>query len=116
MSLPLLQLEYICAASAVSRSWGDKAVEYIVETWPSSKEWMPDVDNDTNPFAFLIAAATVGLLLCGVKESKRVANVFTTLKVALVIFMVIVALWYTKPSNWVPFAPYGVSGVVRGGM
>lgn len=100
----------------VSRSWGDKAVQYIVETWPSSKEWMPDIESSTNPFAFLIACACVGLLLCGVKESKKVANVFTALKVALVVFMVIVALWNTNPSNWIPFAPYGASGVIRGGM
>lgn len=116
-----LSLEYICAAAAVSRSWGDKMVEYLGETLPNSHwihAWLvPGGESGVtyNPLAFVIAAAVVGLLLCGVKESKRVANFFTMFKVALVVFMVGVALCYTKPSNWIPFAPYGVSGVIRGG-
>ena len=112
VSAACLSLEYICAAAAVSRSWGDKTVDWVSEMYPG-QTWLV-VDSVYNPLAFLIAAAVVALLLCGVKESKRVANVFTTVKITLVVFMVLVALWYTRPSNWVPFAPYGVSGVVRG--
>lgn len=98
----------------MARSWGDKVVEWLADTWPRTQHWF-DVESTYNPLAFLIAAACVGLLLCGVKESKRVANIFTMVKVALVAFMVMVALCYTRPSNWVPFVPYGVSGVIRGG-
>lgn len=112
VSAACLSLEYICAAAAVARSWGDKTVEWISDIYPG--QTFLTVDSAYSPLAFLIAAAIVALLLCGVKESKRVANFFTTLKVALVTFMVVVALWHTHPSNWVPFAPYGVSGVIRG--
>jgi APA family basic amino acid/polyamine antiporter len=112
-----LSLEYICAAAAVSRSWGDKMVEWLSESLPQAHglHAVLAAEASWNPLAFCIAAACVTLLLRGVKESKKVTNFFTTLKIALVVFMVVMALYYTKPSNWVPFAPFGVSGVVRGG-
>lgn len=111
-----LSLEYICAAAAVARSWGEKMVEWLTEMYPTTETWFAS-ESTYNPLAFCVAAVVVGLLLCGVKESKRVANIFTTIKIALVAFMVVVALWYTAARGpyWVPFAPYGVAGVIRGG-
>lgn len=113
-----LSLEYIAAASAVARSWGDKIEEYLLE------EVGPDnivstvfsTEGSFSPFAFLVSAGSVILLLNGVKESKFITNAFTSLKVAVVLFMVIAGAFYIRPSNWVPFIPtqFGVSGVLRG--
>ena len=54
------------------------------------------------------------MLLNGVKESKRVTNFFTALKVSIVMFMLIAGFCYVRPSNWRPFSPYGAAGVFRG--
>lgn len=101
----------------MARAWGDKAAAYLTVTWPQAAEWILPADPTAttfNPMACFIATLCVGLLLCGVKESKRVTNFFTTLKVALVALMVVAALTYTRPSNWIPWAPYGLTGVARG--
>jgi APA family basic amino acid/polyamine antiporter len=113
-----LSLEYIAAAAAVARCWGDKCVVWVTEEF-GDQHWIHsylNTDGTWSPLAFFITSATVILLLNGVKESKKVTNFFTTLKVALVIFMVIVGSFYVQPSNWVPFVPaqFGVSGILRG--
>ena len=111
-----LSIEYVAAAAAVSRSWGDKCVLWLTEELPDTP-WLNsfDIHASFNPLALVLSTATVGLLLCGVKESKAATNWFTGLKVVVVTVMVFGALCYVKPSNWTPFAPYGVGGIVRGG-
>ena len=110
-----LSLEYGISASAVARSWGDKCMEWL--------NMNLDIDvasfdeNAFNPLATLVAAASVGLLMGGVKESKSVTNFFTMAKVVLVVFMTVVGLALIKPKeNLVPFIPpqFGLVGIFRG--
>lgn len=111
-----LSIEYIAAAAAVARSWGDKIVAWLHEEY-GYLDWLVWVDNDfCSPFGFLVSTVSVGLLLNGVKESKAVTNFFTGLKVTLVVFMNIAGACYIRPSNWQPFIPpqFGASGVLRG--
>ena len=113
-----LSLEYIAAASAVSRSWGDKIVAWVTDEFGPdhwSIVWY-DIDGVVSPFAFVVSAGSVLLLANGVKESKFVTNAFTGLKVLLVVFMIVVGSFYIRPSNWTPFIPpqFGASGVLRG--
>jgi amino acid transporter len=113
-----LSLEYIAAAAAVARSWGDKCVVYIIEEF-GDQHWIHSYLNSDgifSPLAFVISSVTVILLLNGVKESKQVTNFFTVLKCGLVLFMVIVGFYYAQPSNLVPFIPvkFGVAGIFRG--
>ena len=113
----------MCAHSAVSiiiltvaRSWGDKCVVWLVEDLHSG-HWVHDyLDTSAtfNPLALLLSATTVALLLAGVKESKAATNFFTILKLAVVFVIIFGSLYYVQPSNWEPFVPYGVGGVVRG--
>ena len=111
-----LSLEYLATAAAVARSWGDKVVMWLLEQYGSAN-WIVAFDGKYfSPFAFLVSAASVALLLNGVKESKAVTSIFTGLKVSLVAFMVIVGAMYVQPSNWTPFVPqqFGAAGVLRG--
>jgi amino acid transporter len=131
-----LSLEYLAAASAVARSWGDKVVEWLAFMLGSDHSAVQhlgggggggtgDDGTDTapstssygfSPLAFLISSATILLLLNGVHESKKATNVFTALKVSLVAFMTIVGFLHASPSNWTPFVPpaFGYAGIVRG--
>lgn len=113
-----LSLEYVAAASAVARSWGDKFVAWMIEEL-GDEHWIHEFIGDHgtfNPLAFVISSGSVLLLLNGVKESKRATNVFTALKISVVTFMIVVGFVYVNPSNWSPFIPpqLGVSGVIRG--
>ena len=113
-----LTLEFLVSGSAVARSWGDKVVEWLnVELnagpWASR---ILDPGYNINPLAFLVSACCTALILCGVKESKFVTDLFTWTKVLLVCFMAIGGFVLLVPSNLSPFIPpeFGMSGVMRG--
>lgn len=55
--------------------------------------------------AFLIVAVFTVLLVLGTKLSARVGNVFTLIKIAVVLFVIIVGFTYVKFENYTPFVP-----------
>lgn len=124
-----LTLEYLFSASAVARSWGDKVVDYVQDEFgwidtgydgsdDGSDVWLLlDPGWGINPMAFLVSLGSVVLLLGGVQESKMVTNVFTTVKMVLVLFMAVAGLSLMRwKENMVPLVPpqFGAAGVLRG--
>jgi basic amino acid/polyamine antiporter, APA family len=114
-----LAINYVAASSAIARSWADKCIQWLSEELGNDQTWIESFFrpySTVSPLACLISSACVALLLNGVKESKRVTNIFTALKAAVSVFMVVVGLYYAKPANWKPFLPdeFGVPGVMRG--
>lgn len=110
-----LTLEYMVSGAAVARSWGDKVVLWARDEldWNKAEQYLAPGYN-LNPMAGLVSAACVLLLMDGVKESKIVTNIFTVLKVGLVVFMIVGGFWLFDGSNLTPFMPFGMSGVFRG--
>lgn len=64
--------------------------------------------------AFLIVVLITVLVYVGIRESKRTNNVLVLLKVFVIILVVGVGGFYVNPDNWSPFAPHGLSGVMKG--
>jgi APA family basic amino acid/polyamine antiporter len=54
---------------------------------------------------FLIVAAFTVLLVLGTKLSAQVGNVFTIIKIAVVLFVIVVGFMHFKASNLSPFIP-----------
>jgi basic amino acid/polyamine antiporter, APA family len=54
------------------------------------------------------------LVYVGIKESKRTANLLVLLKILVILMVIGVGLFYVRPGNWSPFAPNGVSGILKG--
>lgn len=54
------------------------------------------------------------IVYIGIQESKRVSNFMVAFKVAVLLMIVTLGAFYVKPENWSPFAPNGVSGVLKG--
>ncbi|MCS6824657.1 MAG: amino acid permease [Cytophagaceae bacterium] len=54
------------------------------------------------------------LVLIGIKESKSTGNVLVMVKVAAILLVIAVGISYINPQNWNPFAPNGISGVLKG--
>jgi APA family basic amino acid/polyamine antiporter len=48
----------------------------------------------------------------GIKESSRVNVTIVILKVSVIVFFIVLAVWHVKPSNWEPFMPFGFKGVM----
>ncbi|HSI91363.1 MAG TPA: amino acid permease, partial [Adhaeribacter sp.] len=64
--------------------------------------------------ALMIVVLITYLVYVGIKESKRTANLLVLLKLAVILLVIAVGAFYVKPENWDPFAPNGVSGVMKG--
>ncbi|MDD2706372.1 MAG: amino acid permease [Verrucomicrobiae bacterium] len=65
------------------------------------------------PAVFIIALMG-SLLIRGVRESTRFNNIIVAMKLVVVLVFVVVGAFYIKPSNWSPFMPYGIKGVLSG--
>ncbi|MBX7218833.1 MAG: amino acid permease [Blastocatellia bacterium] len=64
--------------------------------------------------ALMITIIITTLVFIGIRESKNASNAMVALKVAIVLFVIILGAFYVKTENWHPFAPNGVSGVLKG--
>ncbi len=61
-----------------------------------------------------IVLAITSLIYRGVNETKTVSNFFVGLKLTVIVLVILVGAFYVKPENWSPFAPNGMSGVLKG--
>ncbi len=59
-------------------------------------------------------SAITALLVIGVRESARFNAVMVAIKLAAILFFIVVGVGYVKPENWSPFMPYGFAGVIAG--
>ena len=123
-----LSLEYGISGAAVARSWGDKVNSYITHhvVAPTNSEgnmdtdkslWNPfDSTNGVNYMAGLLQFLVMLVLLGGVDLGKITVNIFTMIKMLLVVYMISAGLVLFNSSNVLDtgFAPMGVSGILRG--
>lgn len=64
--------------------------------------------------ALLITAIVTALIYVGIKESRNANNVMVALKLLVVLAVIGVGFFYVQPTNWSPFMPNGVTGVLSG--
>lgn len=64
--------------------------------------------------AMAVNVLVTAVIYVGIRESKRVSNLMVLLKIAVLLMIIGVGAFYIKPENWSPFAPNGVSGILKG--
>ncbi len=64
--------------------------------------------------ALLIVVAITWICYVGIRESRITSNFFVILKIVLLLVVIAVGAFYVDPENWSPFAPNGVTGVLKG--
>lgn len=64
--------------------------------------------------AMAVTVLVTAIVYVGIQESKRVSNLMVALKVAVLILVIGLGAFYVRPENWSPFAPNGVTGVLKG--
>ena len=68
--------------------------------------------------AFLIVVFVTFLAYIGISQSKNMANLMVGLKMGVLAFIAVVGFWIIfsedKMSNWSPFLPNGMNGVLKG--
>ncbi|WP_346272116.1 amino acid permease [Pseudonocardia sp.] len=101
-----LVLEFAVGAAVVSKGWS----EYLHTVLALVGIDIPTSFSLGGFFSFdwgalLLVAVLATLLALGTKLSARVSMVFTAIKVAIVLLVIIVGIGYVKAENYSPFIP-----------
>jgi amino acid transporter len=64
--------------------------------------------------AFFITGIITAIIYVGIKESRRSTNIMVILKIAIILLVMVAGVFYVNPTNWTPFLPNGMSGVLAG--
>jgi len=100
-----LILETLTGAAVLAKYWGiylSTVFEQFGVPLPDTLSLGP-VELSWGPF--LIVAVFTVLLVLGTQLSSRVGSVFTVIKVAIVLFVIVVGFFFVKASNYSPFVP-----------
>ena len=100
-----LILEMLMAGSVVSKYWGVYLNDFF-----RLVGWNINTNVTIGSFNFdfapiIVVAFFTALLVCGTKIGARVDGALTMLKIAIVLFVVIVGFFYVKAENFTPFIP-----------
>ncbi|RJU01122.1 amino acid permease [Arthrobacter frigidicola] len=100
-----LILELLMAAAVIAKFWGI----YLSDLFAVLNL---DVPSEISFFGLplywgplLIVAIFTAVLVLGTKLSARVNSVFTVIKIAIVLFVIVVGFFYVSPENYTPFVP-----------
>lgn len=111
-----LILEYGVACVAVAIGWSGyfnnilKMLGLHLPDWATHAPGSAEGAVANFPAAIIVLVVTI-VLLIGVKESARTTALIVCVKLAVVVFFILVGMWSVKPANWSPFMPYGFEGV-----
>jgi amino acid transporter len=139
-----LLMEYAIGNIAVAISWSDYFVslvnsirignfhmhipEYLATDYWTAKDSLTDAAKLAwanapvigglrficNLPAFLITVVITWIIYIGIKESRRSTNIMVILKIAIILLVMIAGCFYVNTSNWEPFLPNGIGGVLTG--
>lgn len=111
-----LLLEMISAGAVIAKYWGI----YLSTIFATAGLHVPStlhlgrIDMEWGPF--VIVAVFTALLMLGTKASARVNNLFTLIKVAITLFVIVVGFTYVDLKNYTPFVPPAQPPVVSHGV
>lgn len=64
--------------------------------------------------ALVIVFLITLLVYRGIKESKNAGNAMVAIKLAVVLLVIAVGVFYVNTDNWHPFVPNGIPGILKG--
>ncbi len=113
-----LILEYAVGAGAVSIGWSGYVVDFLKSalgiTLPKVLTASPFAGGFVNLPAVIIILLVTALLILGTSQSTIVNNIIVAIKLAVIVFFLVVGVGHVNPANWQPFLPFGVGGIFRG--
>ncbi|MEU8897319.1 amino acid permease [Nocardia sp. NPDC048505] len=113
-----LLLEFVIAGSAVAIGWSGTTVSALDSlfgiTLPQAITAAPAEGGVVNLPAVLIIAAIVAVLVGEVTLTAKITKLLVGVTIGVLVLVVAVGAPHIDPGNWVPFAPFGWSGIVGG--
>jgi APA family basic amino acid/polyamine antiporter len=64
--------------------------------------------------AVLVTILVTWVVYIGIKESRNISNMMVLLKIGILILVIGLGAFYVSPAHWDPFAPNGVTGILKG--
>ena len=121
-----LVLEYAVASATVAHGWSHYLQNFLrvlfdfylphalqsapIEYEPKLGEFVATGQVMDLP-AVLISFAVTAVLVKGIRESAGFNTAMVIVKLAVVLFVIVVGSFYIDPANWEPFAPFGYGGL-----
>jgi basic amino acid/polyamine antiporter, APA family len=120
-----LVLEYAVASAAVAHGWSAHAqdllrsvginIPFVFSGAPfdyvPATGHFPKTGTLFDLPAILIAVIITCVLIKGIRESAGFNTAMVAVKLVIVLFVIVVGVFYINPKNWVPFAPFGYTGI-----
>jgi APA family basic amino acid/polyamine antiporter len=112
-----LILEYAVGAAAVSIGWSGYFTDLLHAIGiilPKALTISPFSGGIVNLPAVIIILLITGLLIRGTSESSTVNTIIVAIKIAVILFFLVVGFGRINAANWSPFLPFGPGGILRG--
>ncbi len=120
-----LVLEYAVGSATVANGWSGYFQSVIAKFgihFPAALSGPPiiydagagrfvETGGIVNLPAVLIVAVVTFVLVKGIQESATFNATMVGVKLAAVLFVILVGAFFVNPDNWTPFAPFGMTGV-----
>src|SRR5215831_261234 len=120
-----LVLEYAVGAATVANGWSGYFQSVLAKfglqlpvalsgppiIYDTAAGHFVETGGVVNLAAILIVAVVTFVLVKGIQESASFNATMVFIKVAAVVFVILVGAFFVNPSNWTPFAPFGMTGV-----
>jgi len=103
-----LILEMFTGAAVIAKYWGVYLGEALLAVGIPFPATVDIAGLEVSWPSFLIVAVFTVLLVAGTKLTARVGSVFTIIKVAIVLFVIVVGFFFINAANYVPFIPESV--------
>jgi len=114
-----LVLEYAVASGAVAVGWSGYfrvILQGIGIRLPHAISFAPGTEPGAiiNLPAALIVLLVSAVVYVGIRESARLNSAIVAIKLCAVATVILVGMFFVRPQNWSPFAPFGFSGISKG--
>lgn len=118
-----LALEYAVGAATVANGWSGYFQSVLskfgifLPAFLQKSHYVYDngqflaTDSWVNLPAVCVAAVVTLILIKGIRESAGFNALMVFIKVSAVLFVIFVGMFFINPANYIPFAPYGWTGV-----
>ncbi|HZO81538.1 MAG TPA: amino acid permease [Candidatus Binataceae bacterium] len=114
-----LVLEYAVGAAAVAVGWSGYfrvILDGVGLHLPRALASAPGAEAGAliNLPALLIVLLISAVLYIGIRESASLNSTIVAIKLGAVAIVILVGMFFVRPANWTPFAPFGWSGISKG--
>jgi basic amino acid/polyamine antiporter, APA family len=109
-----LVLELALGAATVSVGWSGYFNQLLGDLGIPLPSSIAGETATVNIPAMAIALVMTGVLILGIKLSSRVTSVIVAIKIAIVLLVIVVGLFYVQAANYSPFIPPSQPGTAGG--